>query len=508
MEPRKEKDTKDTEEKKDEPIVSTLQGLEEPKDEKDARYYAAALRDSRICVLAWPRQNVHLSYLPVYDITSSGPKLIQKLEHEDIKAFCISKDKTLVITLSPEMCQVWNVNADKIELVKKVKLAESLGDIQKILLCKDNTHLVGRTNLKSKGSLFCLSIQSMKCSILPDTQEDYGQFMQMCLLEQGERSRLYVGRSLATSLFKSYDVDVSTGCLANPQILAKQSVFQCDASPNGKCLVTCKHPGEMTIFDMDKDFSVANKRTFKFKATILDRGNGLIFINEQTIALLTQSRPKSVVFQVNLSLPELKLEKCYSWSPQRTHPSLCSIPGGFLEISGNSYVQTITEPGYRLLQQAKAAIFDYYLHGILPTSADVTLIVAGYVGAQDRHPGFFTMRGVESSIIKSERDFLNFLLDKLIRSDQFNASDTNVLKFFLEESSDSGKSLAECRKNALNRMTDLEKEYESPTLETAAPETRETEATYSISFELADFLKTLAELDKPVARLTYPGSGI
>lgn len=407
-----------------------------------------------------------------------------ELYHEGCSAFCVDKEKTRFVSVSLKSCQVWNLEEGKAIPYGEINFPKKFSSINRIILCNDSNYLIGCGTIFSKGPkdpggsfIFMLNLESGQYKEFKLDKDSFD----IALLERGESAFLYCSRYIDQVI--RYKLDTSAELMLTEP--TPEHANRCITSPTGEYLISIVEPRGardtyFEIFNVNQDLSLTNKRSLQANA-FLSGKDTLVFIDKHTIVFLTETtfdrdllgRRIGIQFvqrvlKVDLRSPQLKPEECFTL-PEKRGAGLasllrlspfCPIPGGFLEVSGKRCVRITTVPGYELLQQAEAAIFHYYLYRTMPTPAPVSSIVAGFSGPQlSASASFFVPEGKETSTQKSERDFLNSLLDQLIKSKSFSTEDTQALKSFLAASSDPETPLSACKAVSLSGVSDAVVEF-------------------------------------------------
>ncbi|MHB1947080.1 MAG: hypothetical protein ACYCQI_03060 [Gammaproteobacteria bacterium] len=418
----------------------------------------------------------------VFELLGTEFNLIAELKHEDCSNFCVSHDKTRVVTASTKKLCVWEVQEDKIILNKEIDISkEEFREISQIILCKDNTHLVG-SDIFSR-SIFMYNLSTGRVF----HEKDY-RHVDISLLEKGDISELFCWQD---KNILGLAIDFAAEVIKKTAV--KIPGFEsCVISPGNEYMVLINRDRDahhLVIYDINSDLTLTNGRVLNY--FLASGSNNLIFVDDHTIAFVVENEPYAFawypadVFQVDLRSPKLNPVKCFSLATgerglQNVSYPLCHIAGGFLEIVGNRCARIYTHPSYQLLEQAEAAIFDYYLYGTLPMSTQISSMVARYVGySLPKSSNLFAYEGQEASIQKPQRIFLNSLLEKLISTNLFSAEDNLALKSFLAASSNPDKPLAECKDIALKSVAHSGKGSQT-----------------GITDRLFEFFKKIEKLDK------------
>lgn len=443
-----------------------------------------ALDDARICLASesdWPF--IIYNTLLIIDVSGPAAKVIQEIKHENCSAFCVSADRKFLVTASGVNCCIWNIpenKMDEITLVEKIefKFDASIKYMKAIFLTKDNQHLIGLT--QRHPYLFVFNLLSKKTTLYPESawQELHG----LQLLEYENKLELLCIRA---NLLFTFAINLSAKKSNEMFTFGRRlehfhtPILNTAVSPDcSSC--ACHGYKKIWVFDLVTD----KKREMDASCPYSEMS--LAYLDNQTLAyyeLLSEDGAEvwqTSSYRVNLNSPELKAEQCLPiLSGERNSYQrgfICPMPGGFLEVAGQSCARIIY-PGYQLIQQAKEAIFQYYLYGNLPFSSPILNITSAYTGHSSKVE--FDFFDKDTSPKLTEREFLNAILEKLVNSGQFTADDRLVLQIFLREAKKADVLLADCKNIALGEVNKPDK---------LSP----------ITFCVVDFLDQLAKLDDPI----------
>lgn len=397
-------------------------------------------------------------------------------------ASCVSDDGSLLVIATPEAFKLIHVRGDKIERKHetidysfKAKFEDwddefEFSTINKIILCDDNTHIIGIAEDKDDeniSTLFVFNIKNKQLFMLSPIEGCY--LRDLCLLQQEDKMKVVVAAERNGLIM--YDVNFSDKqVLTKPIQLLKDYCVSCNASQESDYLAISVAVGrgsppetKATLFEVNK-FALINPKP-------LPSGDSYRFLDDGSLAY----RNGDQLFIVrNLKSAELKPEELSSLTPdvkrvalptkrghmmirgpasqeEKEYYTFCAMHDRILEIAGQRFTLHVL-PTYQLCQEAKTAILDYQLSAHLPP--DPKSVTKEYLEITPvSRLGLFIHTTSSPGTFIPERQFLLTVIDRLIQTRQFNKRDQTILEKFLEAATTSEKSFADCRTFALESVT-------------------------------------------------------
>ena len=463
------RDEEKDKEKKGQPVTLTL-------PVPPGRYQPQSLGDdSRICIpsrdtIGLDKDNVGFSDASgfalfdsvfIMDVSGSEAKVLQELEHKDCSSFGVSPDNEFIYTVSGGCCCIWKIHQNEVTLSEKIdfNFEKDVTCIPKIFPSKDNQHLIGFAS-EPRKEFFVFNLVTKKTTVVADDRKDSS--LNFSLLESEDRVALLCVKPV-TGKLAYFEINFSADKMISDhptKVMKIPYIRGCETSPNGNYFAYYDDTN-LTVVDV-----ISGKKRM-LNADVSRTANSLAYLDDgQTLAcVLVKSRDEynnaldHDIILVDLNSPEFKTEKCpilTGYDPF-TPLTLSPIPSGILEVAGNQCARVITHPDYQLikevLKEAKEAILQYYLYGSLPKFSSPLIKITSNLAdhSPDIKFGFFNEK---TSPRLTEREFLNGILDKIIRLGQFTTHDRLALQTFLVESAKKPeKLLADCKKAALEKVT-------------------------------------------------------